>query len=133
MLGKQSSRNVSCNNFCILRYIYLPIVAIVHPKTISIRPKLKALQAFQRHLDVTFPRTTCTFHCPGFVDVTSLFVLCAAVTVFLCRIVDCCFRLADQLAPRKAPWCIAHNRKRYSLSTLDRICKKIYFTLIKKN
>lgn len=31
------------------------------PRTMSTMPSERALQAFQRHLDVTFPLTTCTF------------------------------------------------------------------------
>lgn len=42
---------------------YIPIVAIAAPKTISNSPKLSALHAFQRHLPLTFPLTTWTFHC----------------------------------------------------------------------
>lgn len=54
-------RSAPDRHTCRIRYV--PTVAIAHPSRSSSRPRVKALQAFQRQRVVTLPRTTCTFHC----------------------------------------------------------------------
>lgn len=60
----QKLQHISIVKKLVLHYYnnYLPIVAMADPSIISKSPKLRALQAFQRHLPLTFPLTTCTFH-----------------------------------------------------------------------